>query len=277
MTVTVPEVATMGDNCIDLYLPPFSVSAVGGQALNVAVILSRLGWVSEYLGAVGDDPYGRRITQTLDSERVITSRVQVKSTATATTDVQVLPPGDRLLLNEVQGACAEFVPTADDYAHLIGVKHVHAANLPNYRTIARKLAQIGVPMSYDFSTTGELEDLEGIAIGFYSSTAKPDSKELNEFATKAIAAGLQTVVITCGELGSVVFENGERTISQATAVEVVDTCGAGDTYAAAFISERLKGSSMTDAMAKASSMASQACLHLGAWVQAFEDFSARVL
>jgi fructoselysine 6-kinase len=277
MTVTVPEIATMGDNCIDLYLPPYSVSGVGGQALNVAVILSRLGWVSEYLGAVGDDPHGRRITQTLDSERVITSRVQVKSTATATTDVQVLPHGDRLLLNEVQGACEEFQPTAEDFAHLVGVRHVHAANLPNYRTIARKLAHIGVPMSYDFSTSGELEDLEGIAIGFYSSNLKPESEELNAFAAKAINAGLKTVVITCGEFGSVVFENGERTISQATAVEVVDTCGAGDTYAAAFISERLKGSSMADAMAKATTMASQACLHLGAWVQAFEDFSTRVL
>lgn len=277
MTFTVPEVATMGDNCIDLYQLPFNGSAIGGQALNVAVIFSRLGWNSEYLGAVGDDAYGRRITQSLQSEGVLIDRVQVKSIATATTDVQVLPHGDRLLLNEIQGACAEYVPAADDYAHLVGVKHVHAANLPNYRAIARKLADIGVPMSYDFSTSDELEDLKGIEMGFYSSATKPDSEELIEFATKAIAAGLQTVVITCGELGSVVFEKSQRTISEATAVEAIDTCGAGDTYAAVFISEKLKGGSTADAMAMASSMASQACLHLGAWIQEFEDFSVRVL
>ena len=277
MTFTVPEVATMGDNCIDLYQLPFNGRAIGGQALNVAVIFSRLGWTSEYLGAVGDDAYGRRITQSLQSEGVLIDRVQVKSIATATTDVQVLPHGDRLLLNEIQGACAEYVPAADDYAHLVGVKHVHAANLPNYRAIARKLADIGVPMSYDFSTSGELEDLKGIEMGFYSSATKPDSEELIEFATKAIAAGLQTVVITCGELGSVVFEKSQRTISEATAVEAIDTCGAGDTYAAVFISEKLEGSSTADAMAMASSMASQACLHLGAWIQEFEDFSVRVL
>ena len=277
MTVFVPQVATMGDNCIDLYLPPYSVSAVGGQALNVAVILARLGWSTEYLGAVGDDRNGVRIKETLAAEGVITDRIQVKSTRTATTDVQVLPHGDRLLLNEEQGACAEYLPTADDFAHLVGVKHLHAANLPNYRSIAGTLHRLGIPMSYDFSTSSEVDDLQGIEIGFYSRSCTPEDPSLVELANAAMKGGVRVVVVTCGEFGSVVFENGEKTICHATAVEVTDTCGAGDTYAATFISERLHASTTAVAMEKATAMASQACLHVGAWIQAFEDFSARVV
>ena len=36
-------VATMGDNCLDRYLPPLERKFVGGNALNVAVGLSDLG------------------------------------------------------------------------------------------------------------------------------------------------------------------------------------------------------------------------------------------
>ena len=53
------EVATVGDNCIDRYLPPIALATVGGNAVNVAVHLRRLGRRTAYFGAVGEDREGR--------------------------------------------------------------------------------------------------------------------------------------------------------------------------------------------------------------------------
>jgi len=258
----------MGDNCIDLYLDPFNVSAVGGQALNVAVTWARSGWNTEYLGAVGDDANGQRILTTLTREGVVNDRVQVLTEHTATTTIEVLANGDRVLVHEDQGACDYFSPTEEDLTHLASFTYIHAANLPNFRSIAKKLVAIGVPMSYDFSTRHETQDLEGIDTGFYSYPSSPESDELAVLAENAKIAGVRVVVITCGEFGSAVFEGGKRYIAKAPTVQVVDTCGAGDTFAAIFISERLRGTSVELAMEVATELASAACLHIGAWTQA---------
>lgn len=271
MSTEFAKLATMGDNCIDLYLQPFNVSAVGGQALNVAVTWARLGWKTEYLGAVGDDPQGERITTALSHEGIINDRVQVLREHTAATTIEVLSSGDRVLVYEDQGACDFFAPTEDDLAHLASFTHVYAANLPNFRSIAKRLGAVGVPMSYDFSTGHETEDLEGIDTGFYSWQGPPESEDLLDLVAKATHAGVRLVVATCGEFGSAVFEDGKRFIVHAPAVKVVDTCGAGDTYASIFISERLKGENVESAMLAATKRASAACLHVGAWDQKMEE------
>ena len=66
------DVATVGDNCIDRYLPPVGVSTVGGNAVNVAVHIRRRGHRVVYLGAVGDDANGERLLACLDQDGVET-------------------------------------------------------------------------------------------------------------------------------------------------------------------------------------------------------------
>jgi fructoselysine 6-kinase len=56
----IARIATVGDNCIDRYLPPVDRSLVGGNAVNVAVNLRRAGHPAAYFGAVGDDEDGMR-------------------------------------------------------------------------------------------------------------------------------------------------------------------------------------------------------------------------
>jgi fructoselysine 6-kinase len=58
-------IATVGDNCIDRYLPPVDRTLVGGNAVNVAVQLVRLGHDTAYFGAVGDDAEGARMRAVL--------------------------------------------------------------------------------------------------------------------------------------------------------------------------------------------------------------------
>ena len=91
-------IATLGDNCIDRLQPPMGYSLVGGNAVNVAVQLSRLGRTAAYFGAVGDDVPGRRTIAVLAENGVATGHVQVLPTNTAYTIIEVHPSGDRRLI-----------------------------------------------------------------------------------------------------------------------------------------------------------------------------------
>ena len=58
------------------------VARNGGAPANVAVALSRLGIPAAFCGAVGNDPFGRRLVAGLTEERVDTSRVLEREAAT---------------------------------------------------------------------------------------------------------------------------------------------------------------------------------------------------
>lgn len=268
--------ATVGDNCIDVYAPPLSVSAVGGQALNVAVIWSRLGWQVEYIGAVGDDAEGRRVRDAIRSQGVSTSRVQVLPMHTSVTKIQVLASGERFLVHEDPGACAGLTLTDDDFALLAGTAHVHAANVPRFRQVIKRLSELGVPVSYDFSTDYQTEDLAGVDTAFYSWPGETSDPQVASLAEAACQGGARVVVVTCGAHGSVLFDGGQMTIAGARSVVPVDTCGAGDTYAAVLLTERMLGSSISAAMATASAAGADACLHVAAWEQQLEPLTTGI-
>ena len=261
------SLAAIGDNCIDSYLPPVGVSAVGGQALNVAVTWSRLGWNSEYLGAVGNDADGVRVLGALRTEGVGTDLVQVHDSPTGLTQFSISSTGDRVVEFEDQGACAEYAPEASELDRLSEFDHVHMAQLCDFRSVAAALKERGLSVSYDFSTELETTDLFGVGTAIYSWPGKPDDQGLASLANAAFKGGALVVVATCGEHGSAVFQEGKRTIESVREIRPVDTCGAGDAFAAVFLSERLRGQPVQVSMSAAAEAASKACLHLGAWEQ----------
>ena len=66
-------VVSIGDNCIDRYLPPIGLERVGGNAVNVAATIATHGKPAAYAGVVGDDNSGTRI---LDSLRAVGVNVE---------------------------------------------------------------------------------------------------------------------------------------------------------------------------------------------------------
>lgn len=60
------------------------VARPGGAPANVTVALARLGVASAFGGVVGDDPFGRRLRETLAVERVDVSRLRVSRDAATT-------------------------------------------------------------------------------------------------------------------------------------------------------------------------------------------------
>ena len=145
-------VATVGDNCIDRYLP-LRQSTVGGNAVNVAVHLARLGLDAAYFGAVGDDADGRRVLAALADNRVVTGHVHVRNGLTAYTDIAFGEGGERIIAFEEFGVCAGYRPTDAEIAMLRPLRHVHIGWLDDGSALKEALAGAGTSVSQDLSVT----------------------------------------------------------------------------------------------------------------------------
>jgi fructoselysine 6-kinase len=270
--MAVGRVASIGDNCIDEYMPPVGRAGVGGSALNVAVNLRRAGWPTAYLGAVGDDPAGQRILAVLDAADVARTRVAVvPGGRTAVTQIELGAGGERAFLSEDFAVGSEYSPSPEDLASLRDVLHAHltVVGVADYRYVARTLVQAGTPISCDFRTSHQTDGLGDFAVAFYSAAAA----EAEDLARRALAGGASRAVVTCGLDGSLAADADRTVWGVAEPVEAIDTCGAGDSYIAAFIAHGLAGADLEECMRAATRAAAATCRHLGAFPQRLAELN----
>jgi 2-dehydro-3-deoxygluconokinase len=91
----------------------------------------------------------------------------------------------------------------------------------------------------------------------------PDQRR-EEMARSLLALGPSVVVIKLGAEGCLVATRDETIRVPGFAVDVVDTVGAGDSFAAAFIAGRLRGGSLRDSAILANAMGALAATQRGA-------------
>ena len=86
-----------------------------------------------------------------------------------------------------------------------------------------------------------------------------------EAALAELAAKVPTLVVTCGPEGALAIERGERiAIPAAPVTNVVDTTGAGDLFAAGFLTARCKGASLERQLWTGAIAAAEIISHFGA-------------
>lgn len=257
--------ATIGDNCIDRYLPPVGIETIGGNALNVAVGLAQHGHPTAYLGAVGDDDEGRAVVAAARAARVDLEHLVVEHGATGVTLVELVNRNERAFVEERYGVSETYRPSPDALAFLAGCRWVHVVGLPDAASLVSQIGPAG-RLSYDFSN-GDISSLAEIApylgIAFFSA-ADLSRESAIDLARSAVEMGASTAVVTRGRAGSLAW-NGSLAERPAEQVEVLDTLGAGDALIAAVIAARVKGSSLGAALDAGGLAAAQVCMHYGAW------------
>lgn len=256
------DIATVGDNCIDRYLPPIGMSTVGGNALNVAVHLRRLGRPVAYFGAIGDDDAGHRTKSCLESNQVDTAHLCRRAGSTAFTNLDVDGSGDRIITFEDFGVCRGYRPTAREIALLHGLRHVHLGWLDDGGELKRSLARAGVSVSQDLAVNAGAESL---TIVFASAGA--DRREAEQLMKDMLSKGVRLAVVTRGSAGSIASDGGTVVEMGVKDVEVQDTTGAGDTFFAGFIDAYLDGRDLRACLAAGSDVAGKTCTHLGGFPQ----------
>lgn len=254
--------ATVGDNCIDRFQPPVGVSVVGGNAVNVAVQLCRLGHPCAYFGAVAPDEDGRRTIAALQANGVPVEHVQRLPGVTAYTNITVDDCGDRIIGYEEFGVCRLYQPTDAEVALLCTMRHVHFGWMNGSKALIAKLRSAGVSVSKDTSVN---PGATGLSVAFASSQGGAD--QALAAAQSLLTDGADVAVITMGARGSLATDGRVVAQTGVAAVTVVDTTGAGDTFIAGFMARRIGGGSLQQSLEAGRDKAAETCTYLGGFPQ----------
>lgn len=264
MTKANPNLIAVGDNCLDAYLNK-GFLAVGGNALNVAVQWRRHGLDARYFGALGADAEADIMLAAIEEAGLDRRDVEIRPGASAVT-LLTDDAGERRFLLESLGVGEDYVPSDDRYAALRQADWVHLGTNSSV-TLVRRLVADGVPFSIDVSTRHFDLSLEGVPLVFASGPDDP-AEPVEPLVARFRAAGARQVVVTCGKRGSF-YDDGAGTVEAGSVpVAVVDTCGAGDSFIATFLTARFFSDlPARSALDLAAERASQTCTHLGGFPQ----------
>ncbi|KOV61935.1 adenosine kinase [Streptomyces sp. MMG1121] len=231
----------------DSYMIDTGIRTRAGQTGDfVAVGLAALGLRAHHLDLLGDDSEGD-LVRALHREHGIALTALPQPAGTRRAVNLVGPDGRRLSLYDTTRARpGDRFPEDTLRALAAGSRHVHVTITQPCAEALPVLAATGVPFSTDLHDwDGENPYHEPFALAadlvFLSAAALTDpGRTLRRIAERGRA---RTVVATAGAEGAYLLADGEltRVPAETPPAPVVDSNGAGDAFAAAFLYGRLAG------------------------------------
>ncbi len=232
---------------------------VAGAEANVASHLARLGRKSSWLGRVGDDPLGRRILSVLSRRGVDVGGAVVDRSAP--TGVMFKEPGVGVYYYRSGSAGSMLGPALLkspqlDNACVVHVSGVTAALSGSAREMLAQLLETRdrpFLVSFDVNFRAALWENGEAASELLSLANKADvvfvgldeAEELwgsdSPKDVRELLPEPEMVVVKDGEVGAWEFSSEGRTFSAARDVSVIEAVGAGDAFAAGFLSELCAG------------------------------------
>lgn len=260
------NIACIGDSCVDYY--DFQGKKYpGGNPVNFAVYLRRMGALSSFVGAVGSDEDGELVRSALREKKVDVSHVQVLKGPTSTTHV-AMENGNRVFTAYDPGVMDRFRLRKKDLSFIAGHDLAVSALWGRCENDLGRIRELGVTVAFDCA---DLPDdpvaqtaLPNTDIAFFSDDAT-GIEPLKEKIRSIAARGPRIVVAMRGAEGSMAYD-GEAFYTQcAINCRVVDTLGAGDSYIAGFLYAYLRGFPMEACMLAGSQNSAITIGYTGAW------------
>ncbi|WP_328605464.1 ribokinase [Amycolatopsis sp. NBC_00345] len=243
--------------------------SAGGKGANTAVAAGRLGADVALLGAVGDDPYGRLLRDSLAGAGVATEHVRTVGRPTGIAYITVTPDGENSILVS-PGANSALEPGDITDDALDGVRVMVTSlevPLPTVEHAVARASAKGVRVLLNLSPAAEVsrETLGALDVllvneheaAYLLGTEGADPRKLLELGPRA-------AVVTLGAKGAVVVEADSSTEVASPKVNAVDTTGAGDAFAGALAASLAEGATLVDAAKRAVKVAAVSVTRHGA-------------
>jgi Sugar kinases, ribokinase family len=253
----------------------------GGDAFNEAIILARLGKRPALMGQVGDDLLGEIIEKRCDEEGVEHSRLQLSKEAKTRINVVIVgKDGQRHFIKTLTPGSGSFHPEDMDFdfikkARAVSLASLFCSKLKDSKTVLQVLKTAKdnklitfadmVPMAAGESLediSGALQYLDYFLPNLEEAEMLTGLENWDEMADSLLSYGVKNVVIKLGKEGCLIKNREERFLIPAFPARAIDTTGAGDNFAAGFISAVLDGSELKDCgvFANAVAAASTECV-----------------
>ena len=250
----------------------------GGSAANVAVGVSRLGHSSGFVGEVGSDQFGEMLIKDLEKEGVDVSHLIRTECNSGLVFAAINPAGERILYSS-RGVSSRFDRSLIPGDYIKEARFLHLTSIIGEKAI--DTLEFASSIAYDNNIKVILDPgsilaekgckaLSGILANCYLIT--PSQIEANmltglkgeKAGRRLLEYGPKAVIITRGAEGCLLMTKDLTREFPALKSDVVDTTGAGDSFAAGLISALLEDKGLEEATEFATLIASISVTRRGA-------------
>jgi sugar/nucleoside kinase (ribokinase family) len=282
MLDVITKIAVMPDQIRYGSDTPSKISTHGGGAAgNVASWLTRTNAEATIVGHVGDDAAGNALMSEFDSLGVHHENLMVDNGSSGVVVVLVDPTGERTMFPD-NGANSGLhigdLPdlTGFDAVYLSGYSPLDPLSRPGVLEMISVIKDARIPIYFDPASVGgmmeaPIEDVKSwirladvILLNEEEAiylTGETDSEK----ALELLLQECETVIIKRGSQGAIGKSRGSILVTvPALSTEVIDTTGAGDSFAAGFIASYVTSKNMQHSLEAGAKVAARCVAIVGA-------------
>ncbi len=255
-------------------------TSLGGMAANAASIAASLGSKAILFSSIGDDEIAQYLKFNLEKFGVNTSYLDLqKGLRSPHCIIQVESDGQRTIISEnINFNYSEIFHFISQNLKKIGIIYLDGYRFSDCDRLLALSRKTGIPFIIDLDGyEGDSIDLEKLSffdsIILNKSLLKQltGSASLDEKRNYFRRLSSKKIICTCGEDGVETLYNNHFTKITAPKVEVVDSTGAGDTFAGAYLHGLEKDIAFLDNVENAVKIASRSTSFDGALGLLMED------
>lgn len=263
---------------------------IGGAESNFAIALQRLGTPATWIGRVGDDSLGEKVSRELRAEGLTVHSI-IDPAAPTGLMIKERRVAQAIRVWYYREASAGSHLTAADLPpgvvesaallHITGITTALSDSAASAITAAiDKACGAGVPVSFDVNHRTSLwRDRDATPVYRHVASQAtivfagydearliaPEATGVPEVAAAIAALGPSHVIIKLGADGCYALADGISTAHPAVPIRPVDTVGAGDAFVAGYVSEFVAGQDLSVCINTAVTAGAFACLTHGDW------------
>ncbi len=250
----------------------------GGVTANYLVAVARLGGLSGFIGAVGDDSYGELLIDDFIKENVDTTSIKKVATKKTPVNFIFIAKGEKTIIQSPHMYTTKIEPHDLNESYIADSKLLHTTII--HQNVTEKALEIAQSNKVNISIDLESQIAQRGWNNIKNVLLKADVLLPNKEGAKAITKsekpekaaeilvnkGIPIVIITLGSNGVLLTTSDfQKKIPTYEIKNVVDTTGAGDTFNGAFsLAYWIKGWDLEKSCIYANAAASLKIQKLGA-------------